>query len=236
MWKLNKSYYFNITFFDLFLSLILGCLLSLANPPFSFPYIIIPIFAIIGYNWLNKHLNLLQSFFYGFFFGFGYFICSLVWIVEPFLIEPNLTVIFAPFALILLSAILSFFWGSSFYLASFKNDFNNKKKSLLKLIIFFSLAEFLRSFLFTGFPWVLLGLAFIDTPVSQTLSIFGPYWLTFIIVFLCFIIPTGFIGIIISITGFFLLNFYGLYRFDKVQYGLTNKQIRIIQPNIAQKN
>jgi len=86
MWKLNKSYYFNITFFDLFISLILGCLLSLANPPFSFPYIIIPIFAIIGYNWLNKHLNLLRSFFYGFFFGFGYFICSLVWIVEPFLI------------------------------------------------------------------------------------------------------------------------------------------------------
>ena len=41
----------------------------------------------------------------------------------------------------------------------------------------------LRSFLFTGFPWVLLGLAFIDTPISQTLSIFGPYWLTFIIVF-----------------------------------------------------
>ena len=236
MWKLNKSYYFNITYFDLFFSLILGCLLSLANPPFSFPYIIIPIFAIIGYYWLNKHFNLLRSFFYGFFFGFGYFICSLVWIVEPFLIEPNFKVIFAPFALILLSLILSFFWGSSFYLASFKNDFKNKKNSLLKLIIFFSLAEFLRSFLFTGFPWVLLGLAFIDTPISQTLSIFGPYWLTFIIVFLCFIIPTGFIGIIISITGFFLLNFYGLYRFDKVQYDFTNKQIRIIQPNIAQKN
>ena len=89
MWKLNKSYYFNIRYFDLFFSLILGCLLSLANPPFSFPYIIIPIFAIIGYNWLNKHFNLLQSFFYGFFFGFGYFICSLVWIVEPFLIEPT---------------------------------------------------------------------------------------------------------------------------------------------------
>ena len=85
-----------------------------------------------------------------------------------------------------MAVILSFFWGSSFYFASFKNDFKNKKISLLKLIIFFSLAEFLRSFLFTGFPWVLLGLAFIDTPISQTLSIFGPYWLTFIIIFLCF--------------------------------------------------
>ncbi len=236
MWKLNKNFCSNIKYFDLFFSIILGCLLSLANPPFSFPYIIIPILAIIGYNWLNKHFNLVGSFFYGFGFGFGYFICSLVWIVEPFLIEPNLTVIFAPFALILLSAILSFFWGSSFYLASFKNDFKNKQISLLKLIIFFSLAEFLRSFLFTGFPWVLLGLAFIDTPISQTLSIFGPYWLTFIIIFLCFIIPTGFKGIIISITGFFLLNFYGLYRYEKVMYDSTNKQIRIIQPNIEQKN
>ena len=236
MWILNKTHYFNISYFDLIFPLILGCLLSLANPPFSYPYIIIPILAVVSYNWLKKHFNLIESFFYGFFFAFGYFICSLVWIVEPFLIEINSTVIFAPFALVLLSGILAFFWGSAFYFSSYKNDFTNKKKSLLKLIIFFSLAEFLRSFLFTGFPWVLLGLAFIDTPISQALSIFGPYWLTFIIIFLCLIIPTGLIGILISIAGFFLLNFYGLYRYDRVEYDESNKQIRIIQPNIAQKN
>ena len=138
-------------------------------------------------------------------FGFGYFTFSLVWIIEPFLVEPNITVILAPFALIFLSGVLSFFWGSAFFFSSYKNDFKNKKISLFKLAICLSLAEILRSYLFTGFPWVLLGLAFIDTPISQVLSIFGPYWLTSIIIILCLIIPTGKTGILISITGFLSL-------------------------------
>ncbi len=112
----------------------------------------------------------------------------------------------------------------------------NKKISLFKLAICLSLAEILRSHLFTGFPWVLLGLAFIDTPISQVLSIFGPYWLTSIIIILCFIILTGKTGILISITGFFLLNIYGLYRDNNEVDDVINKQIRIIQPNILQKN
>ena len=171
-----------------------------------------------------------------FFFGFGYFTFSLVWIIEPFLVEPTITVILAPFVLIILSGILSLFWGSAFFFSSYKNDFKNKNISIFKLAICFSSAEILRSFLFTGFPWVLLGLAFIDTPISQALSIFGPYWLTSVIIFLCLIIPIGKIGILLSITGFSLLNIYGSYRDNYVLDEEINKQIRIIQPNILQKN
>ena len=171
-----------------------------------------------------------------FFFGFGYFTFSLVWIIEPFLVEPNITVILAPFVLIILSGILSLFWGSAFFFSSYKNDFKIKNISLFKLAICFSSAEILRSYLFTGFPWVLLGLAFIDTPISQALSIFGPYWLTSVIIFLCLIIPIGKIGILLSITGFSLLNIYGSYRDNYVLDEEINKQIRIIQPNILQKN
>ena len=81
-----------------------------------------------------------------------------------------------------------------------------------------------------------MGLAFIDTPISQVLSIFGPYWLTSIIIILCLIILTGKTGILISITGFSLLNIYGLYRDNNEVDDEINKQIRIIQPNILQKN
>ena len=81
-----------------------------------------------------------------------------------------------------------------------------------------------------------MGLAFIDTPISQVLSIFGPYWLTSIIFILCLIIPTGKTGILLSIIGFSLLNIYGLYRDNNKVDDEINKQIRIIQPNILQKN
>ena len=117
-----------------------------------------------------------------------------------------------------------------------KNDFKNKKISLFKLAICLSLAEILRSHLFTGFPWVLLGLAFIDTPISQVLSIFGPYWLTSIIIILCLIIPTGKNRNFNFNNRIFLLNIYGLYRDNNKVDDEINKQIRIIQPNILQKN
>ena len=81
-----------------------------------------------------------------------------------------------------------------------------------------------------------MGLAFIDTPISQGLSIFGPYWLTSIIIILCLIIPSGKTGILLSITGFSLLNIYGLYRGNNEVDNEINKQVRIIQPNILQKN
>ena len=236
MWIINKDNLHKIKNLDFNLPLILGVFLSLANPPFSFPYIIVVALVVIGNYWLKKNYSPKKSFFFGFLFGFGYFTFSLVWIIEPFLVEPNLTVILAPFALIFLSGVLSFFWGSAFFFSSYKNDFKNKKISLFKLAICLSLAEILRSHLFTGFPWVLLGLAFIDTPISQVLSIFGPYWLTSIIIILCLIIPTGKTGILLSIIGFSLLNIYGLYRDNNKVDDEINKQIRIIQPNILQKN
>ena len=236
MWIINKDNLHKIKNLDFTLPLILGVFLSLANPPFSFPYIIVVVLVVIGFYWLKKNYSPKKSFFFGFLFGFGYFTFSLVWIIEPFLVEPNLTVILAPFALIFLSGVLSFFWGCAFFFSSYKNDFKNKKISLFKLAICLSLAEILRSHLFTGFPWVLLGLAFIDTPISQVLSIFGPYWLTSIIIILCLIIPTGKTGILLSIIGFSLLNIYGLYRDNNKLDDEINKQIRIIQPNILQKN
>tara|TARA_A100001011_G_C14283583_1_gene832623 strand:+ start:334 stop:1854 length:1521 start_codon:yes stop_codon:yes gene_type:complete len=236
MWIISKDNLHKIKNLDFIFPLILGAFLSLGNPPFSFPYIILIVLVVIGYFWLKKNYSPKKSFFFGFFFGFGYFTFSLVWIIEPFLVEPTITVILAPFVLIILSGILSLFWGSAFFFSSYKNDFKNKNISIFKLAICFSSAEILRSFLFTGFPWVLLGLAFIDTPISQALSIFGPYWLTSVIIFLCLIIPIGKIGILLSITGFSLLNIYGSYRDNYVLDEEINKQIRIIQPNILQKN
>ena len=236
MWKKNRINYLNILYFEFFFSFILGCLLSTANPPISFPYIVIVVLAIFSYFWFKKRPSYKKAFLLGFLFGFGYFTLSLLWIVEPFLIESDKSFIFAPFALFLLAALLSSFWGTAFLLSSYKDDYRNKLKSFLKLTVFFSLAEYLRSILFTGFPWALLSLAFIETPVSQTLSIFGPFWLTFIIIFLSFIIPFGMNGIILSICGFIILNLYGMDRYHSVENKIPNKIVRIVQPNIFQKD
>ena len=55
MWIINKDNLHKIKNLDFNLPLILGVFLSLANPPFSFPYIIIVVLVVIGNYWLKKN-------------------------------------------------------------------------------------------------------------------------------------------------------------------------------------
>ena len=213
-----------------------GSILSIANPPISVPYVIIFVLAIISLYWCSKKPNPKQSFFLGWFLGFGYFFFSLMWITEPFLVRPKETGILAPFALILLTASLSIFWGIAFWCSSLKNDYRSKFMSLFRLATFFSLAEILRSFIFTGFPWVIFGVAFVETPLGQSLAIFGPYWLTAIIIFLSCLMLTGFRGTIIAVVGFTTLFLYGANRTNKIVNSQPTVKVRTVQPNIDQKD
>ena len=54
MWIINKDNLHKIKNLDFNLPLISGVFLSLANPPFSFPYVIVLVLVVIGYYWLKK--------------------------------------------------------------------------------------------------------------------------------------------------------------------------------------
>ena len=235
MWKIKKILVYKNFRKEYFIFSIGGCVLSLAHPPVAMPYIMVFVLASVGWYWYRKMPSSQESFFCGWLFGFGYFFFSLLWIIEPFLVRPNDTGILAPFALIFLAASMSIFWGLAFWITSQKNNYRNKFVSLFKLAACFSLAELLRSYLFTGFPWVIFGVAFVETPIGQSLSLFGPYWLTAMIILFSFLSITGFKGILIAITGFFLLFLYGESRITDNEQFEPSVKIRIVQPNILQK-
>ena len=235
MWINKKITFFQNFRIKYFVYIIGGLALSLAHPPVFIPYIILFVLACIGWYWYNSRPSYLESFSCGWLFGFGYFFSSLLWITEPFLVRPKETGIYAPFALIFLAATLSIFWGFAFWGATPRNNFENKFGSLFKLAACLSLAELLRSYLFTGFPWVVFGVAFVETPIGQSLALFGPYWLTSIIIFLSFISITGSKGILIGITGFLMLFLYGENRIVKDEHLKPAVQVRIVQPNISQE-
>ncbi len=234
MW-INKINFSQVSKIDYLVITFGGIILALAHPPVSIPYVSIFVLASIGQYWHMKKPKQRAGFFLGWFFGFGYFFISLLWIIEPFLVRPEKTGILAPFALILLAAFLSTFWGLAFWCTSLKNDYESKFKSLLKLAAFLSLAELLRSFLFTGFPWVILGVSFVETPLGQTLSIFGPYWLTSIIIFLSFSGLIGVKGFLIAAISFSTLALYGEIRLKENIRLEPVVKVRIVQPNINQK-
>ena len=140
----NKVYLFLIC-------LLLGILTSFSLPPYNLYFInffTLPVLLYILVNYVDKKTI---SFFVGWVFGFGYFISNLYWITNSLTFDLNFKFII-PFALILIPLFLGIFYGLVTFLSSFFNLKNNLS-SVLIFSIFFGGIEFLRSFIFGGFPW-----------------------------------------------------------------------------------
>ena len=110
---------------DIFLLLIIGALSSLSLPPYNFfliNFFTFSIFFIFLFKNL-KHSNKKIFFFYGWLFGFGYFLTNIYWITISLTFDQNLNFLI-PVALILIPAFLALFYGIItfvFYIFSFKN-------------------------------------------------------------------------------------------------------------------
>ncbi|WP_322866315.1 apolipoprotein N-acyltransferase [Aquicoccus sp. G2-2] len=104
--------------------------------------------------------------------GTGYFAVALNWIVEPFLVDIARYGWMAPFALVLLAGGLALFWGAASGLA------RRLGGSGLAWIAALTGAELLRSYIFTGFPWALIGYTLSASPAAQYAAFIGPHGLT----------------------------------------------------------
>ena len=102
----------------------------------------------------------LRAFWTGWSIGASYFATSLIWIVEPFLVDFAATAWMAPFALVLMASGLALFWAMPFWGAA-------KLGKPVTILALWPLAEYARSVLFSGFPWGLSAYAWVDTPVAQ---------------------------------------------------------------------
>jgi len=127
----------------------------------------------------NKKSN--RYFFYlGCSFGFGFFLLGNYWITIS-LTHDEMFKGLIPFALILIPLFLSLFFGLAILLVG---TFVEKDISfILFFSLVFSIFEFLRGNLFTGFPWNLISYTWSwSTEIVQILSLIGAYSLM-----ICFI-------------------------------------------------
>ncbi|NOD36682.1 MULTISPECIES: apolipoprotein N-acyltransferase [unclassified Ruegeria] len=111
----------------------------------------------------------------GWVFATGYFAHALSWIIEPFQVDAERHAWMAPFALLFMAGGLALFWAVSFWMSR-RPGASPFHQSLL-LIVTLSLAELARGYVLTGFPWAGVSQVWIDTPVAQLLSLFGPFGL-----------------------------------------------------------
>lgn len=174
----------------------------------------------------------------GWFFATGYFVHALVWIVEPFQVDAERHAWMAPFALVFLAGGLALFWAVAFRAARCPNAGAGLQVVLLALAL--SLAEFGRGYLLTGFPWAGVAQVWIDTPVSQTLSLIGPYGLGALTVLMTLSIGalivdrssrTALLGAAISLGATVGVLIYAQTRPPVL---MSDHTVRLVQPNAPQ--
>ena len=167
-----KKKYIEIVFL-----IILGATSSLSLPPYN--YLIINFFTFSAFFiFLFKKSKIIQSkknfFFYGWLFGFGYFLSSLYWISISLTFDQNFKFLI-PITLILIPSFLGIFYG----LATFFFIILNPKKivsSFLVFSLFFGVFEFIRGSILTGFPWNLIAYSFVNhLEILSITSLIGTY-------------------------------------------------------------
>lgn len=103
--------------------------------------------------------------------GFGWFTLALFWITEPFLVDIARHGWMAPFALILMALGGALFWAIPAWAAArLARDWRSQALAIAAALI---LSDWLRAWIFTGFPWAQIGHGWIDTPVAQSAATVG---------------------------------------------------------------
>ena len=151
--------------------LLAGLILPFAFAPYNLPYIAFPLLSVFLLSILNQSNG--RSFFRGWLFGFGQFVIAFSWIFHSVHTFGHAPAAVAVAMIILLAAYCALFPGLSAYLAQ---RFFNKNQSVFLLLGFplmWALTEWLRGYLFTGFPWLSMGVSQVDTSLAYYAPVLG---------------------------------------------------------------
>ena len=229
-----------------FLATCSGAICALAFAPFHF--FAAAIISISTFYFLldKKSFTVKQGAILGFCYGFGYFLAGIYWVSISLLVDAEKFAWLIPFALTLLPSGLALYFSA---LAAFYKKLNHqfhfteKYQRILLFALLWIVFEVLRSFLFTGFPWNLLGysLMFRDAAI-QSASIFGIYGLSFLAILFC-LTPVLFIRPVKSdkIFAAILLILFGvnfIFGYQRLQNTTITEsdsiKLRLVQGNIEQ--
>jgi len=245
----------NNRFFVIFLApFLLGALATLGFSPYNFTFINFFSFSILLFlilvvkkktqsNYRKKKSK--HYFFYlGCAFGFGFFLLGNYWISIS-LTHDEMFKGLIPFAIILIPLFLSLFFGLAILIVG-----TFAEKNIFFILFFslvFSIFEYLRGNLLTGFPWNLISYTWSWSIESiQILSLIGTYALSLIsVTFFCLpflffqnkIIKKNVIFLLIFLITFIGNYLYGLYKIDNSSYTFDESiNIKVVSPNFSIKD
>lgn len=174
------------------LPFILGALCVLGFSPFYFyPVSILSVSGLV-YLWHGCETGK-QAALTGFMYGLGLFGVGIYWIYISLHTYGGMPPLMAGLCTFLLAAFLSLFPAMT---GAFSNRFaaNQKHTLLMAVPVLWALADWIRSWIFTGFPWLTMGYSQVPhSPFAGYAPIMGIYGVSFITVLFASLISTLFI-------------------------------------------
>ncbi len=219
------------------LSVISGLALTLSFPPFSISFF--SFFALIPIFFAIEDSTAKEAFKIGYVFGLTHFLTLLYWIPYPVSRYGGVPLYLSIFPYLLLGMYLAIFFGLFCLLCRFQS-----KSALLFYPCCWTVLEFLRSKLLTGFPWCLIGYSqYKNLHLIQIADITGIYGISFLIVLTntaFYLLLTKRVALIkgglVLLISFSLTYAYGIYRLHSGINKIKGKDINVavIQGNIDQ--
>lgn len=244
-------------FIRYFVLIITGSFLALAFAPFNW-FLVGAISITVLFVLTNRAKNYSTIFYQAIAYGFGFFLAGNYWIAISLLVDAKQHGWLIPFAITLIPLCLSIYIGLTCIFYKFiinKLTISNLSAKIFIFSLIWLFFEILRSNLFSGFPWNLIGYVWLfNINIAQFASIFGVYGLS-ILAIITYLLPCYFIDIknnkiryidprqlilkdkLFIIIILILLIILSIYGKDKIANSVEinkNYQIRVIQANIKQ--
>ena len=212
----------------------LGALLALVAELPHGGWLQIPILSIVWWRLQNETSQTIKQYHaYGLIFGLGYFLIGLWWLYISMHDVGGMNPILSAIAVLLLSLYMAlYFSAATFTIRHFKQS----QIAGLLLASSWVLMEYLRGYIFTGFPWMGLAENQFDGPFSPAAPILGGLACTFLAVWASWEIlqvkTRPLIGTVTLLTTITLVQFAGKIAYTEPFGEPIN--VRLIQGNFEQ--
>jgi apolipoprotein N-acyltransferase len=169
------------------LCLIAGCCLPLAFAPLNLWFISPIAMAILWFGWMDVSPK--RALFRGLLFGLGLYGIGVSWVYVSIHRFGQASIPLALLITFLFIVVLALCIALQGYILSilFQNSKEVHGRSFIKLLLAFPagwvIVEWLRGWLFTGFPWVYLGYSQTDSLLRGYFPIIGVYGVSFLVAF-----------------------------------------------------
>lgn len=232
------------------LAFLAGLFLTLSLAPFdffaagfvSFPILLLLLEGAVAAPASRGVMRAYPAAVIGWFFGFGYFLGGLWWLGNALLNSGPEFLWALPLAIVGLPAALAFFFSlAAMSVRALRGSGIGAAASLAFSI---GVTEWLRGFMFTGFPWNGVGLTIMPTPVMmQSASVFGVVGMNALAVFIfalpgCFFLSRHrWVGPVVSGVLFLAHVVFGFVTLSQnltLSAQATVIPVRIVQPSIPQ--